>query len=117
MTQPEKKDITKEEMEGALQNEILDNLKEVNDLLPELGHGEAKRLLLATLSYPLEDQSFEDESFAMKRAFSATKRTKDAMIALGVQVTLENMLKQQTEALQSEPTSEEAAETKEENNV
>ena len=92
----EKREITKEEANDALQVEILNSLKEVNDLLPELGHGEAKRLLLATLSYPLETQDFSGEKTAMRVAYSATKRIKDAMIALGVEVTLSNMIKQQT---------------------
>lgn len=94
---PDKQEITKEEAQNALHAEILDSLKEVNDLLPDLGHGEAKRLLLAALSYPLETQDFSTEKDAMKRAYSASKRIKDAMIALGVEVTLEAMLKQQME--------------------
>jgi hypothetical protein len=102
----EKKQLTKDEAEAGLQIEILDSLKEVNDLLPELGHGEAKRLLLATLSYPLETQDFVDETVPMKKAYSACKRITDAMIALGVEVTLETMLKQQMEAQSNEENGE-----------
>ena len=95
---PEKRDITKEEAQEALQSEILNSLKEVNDLLPELGHGEAKRLLLASLSYPLETQDFSSESVDMAKAYSATKRITDAMIAIGVEVSIESMLKQALES-------------------
>lgn len=98
----DKKDITKEEALGALQGEILESLKEVNDLLPELGHGEAKRLLMATLSYPLEVHDYSLEKDSMKLAYSATKRLKDAMIALGVEVTLENMVRKQVESNQAQ---------------
>jgi hypothetical protein len=98
---PEKRDITKEEAHGALQTEILNSIQEVNTLLSDLGHGEAKRLLLATLSYPLETQDFSGETVPMIKAYSAAKRIKDAMIALGVEVTLEAMLKQQLEETQN----------------
>jgi hypothetical protein len=98
----EKKELSREEATEALQAEILDALNEVNNLLPELGHSEAKRLLLAMLSYPLETQDFSDAKEALRKAYSASKRSKDAMIALGVEVTLENMIKQQFEAQEGE---------------
>lgn len=93
----EKKELTKEEAVNALQQDILDSTQELNDLLPELGHGEAKRLLLASISYPLMEEDFSTESEAMIKAFSATKRITDAKVALGVEVTLEAMIKQQFE--------------------
>lgn len=102
MSNIEKPELTKEDLTNGLQVEILDSLKEVNDLLPELGHGEAKRLLLATLSYPLEVQDFSSEKEDMRKAYSATKRIKDAMIALGVQVTLENMVNKQLDEQNAE---------------
>jgi hypothetical protein len=98
----ENKEITKEEAQNALQIEILDSIKEVNDLLPSINHGEAKRLLMAVLAYPLEVQDFSADKEDLRNAFSATKRIKDAMIALGVEVTLEAMLKQQVEEQQGE---------------
>lgn len=98
----EKQELTREEATNALQADILDSIKEVNDLLPELGHGEAKRLLLAALSYPLETQDFSSDKQELRTAYSAVKRITDAMIALGVEVTLEAMLKQQLETQQNE---------------
>lgn len=98
----EKKELTKEEAVNALQEEILNSTQELNSLLPELGHGEAKRLLMAVVSYPLMDEDFSSESLEMRQAYSATKRITDAKIALGVEVTLEAMLKEQLEAQQTE---------------
>jgi hypothetical protein len=89
-----KKELTKEEKLGSMEADIFDGIMEVKDLLPELGHGEAKRLLIAALSYPYTVEDFTYDSEAMRKAYSATKRIKDSMIALGVEVTLENMVKQ-----------------------
>lgn len=91
---PEKRDITKEEVNEALQTDILNGLKEVNDLMSQLGHGEKERLLMANLAYPLQDTDFSGDKPELNRAFSASKRITDAMIALGVQVSLENMIQQ-----------------------
>lgn len=94
---PEKRDISKEEMSAALQNEILNSLQELKELQSEIGHSEAKRLDLAAAAYPFLNEDFSQEPEAMKKSFSAHKRIKDAMIALGVEVTLENMLSQKVE--------------------
>lgn len=98
----EKRELTKEEATDALQSEILNSTQELNDLLPDLGHGEAKRLLIASIQYPLVDENFQGESEEMRKAYSATKRITDAKIALGVEVTLEAMLKEQLEAQKGE---------------
>lgn len=93
----EKKEITKEEAVNAMQTEILNSIQELNNLLPDLGHGEAKRLLIAAISYPLMEEDFSGEQESMRKAFSATKRITDAKVALGVEVTLEAMIKEQME--------------------
>lgn len=90
-----KKEMTKEEKLDAMQAEIFGNILEVKDLLPELGHGEAKRLLIATLSYPYADEDFSlEQNQSLIQAYGACKRVKDAMIAVGVEVTLETMVQQ-----------------------
>lgn len=91
---PESRPLTKDEVGSALQIEILNSLQEINSLLPDLGHGEAKRLLMANLSYPLETQDFGNESESMRKAYSASKRITDSMIALGTEVVLESLMQQ-----------------------
>lgn len=100
---PEKREISKEEALDALQTDLLNSLQEVNELLPNLGHGEAKRLLIAALSYPLAEEDFsQDLNQDLRKAYNASKRVTDAKIALGVEVTLEAMLKQKVEEEQKE---------------
>jgi hypothetical protein len=94
---PEKREISREEATNALQTDILNSLQELKDLQNEIGHGEVKRLDLAIAAYPLMEEDFSHESEAMRKSYSAHKRITDAKIALGVEVTLEAMLKQQLE--------------------
>lgn len=93
----QKRELTKEEATNALQTDLLNSVQELNGLLKDLSHGEAKRLLMATVSYPLSEEDFSSEKESMRKAYSATKRITDSKIALGVEVTLEAMLKQQLE--------------------
>lgn len=107
--QQENREITKEEKLGALEADILNGVKEVYDLLPELGHGEAKRLLMANLQYPhiVEDFNLANrDGEALIKAFSASKRIKDAMIALGIEATLEAMVRQAMESGEIAPQGE-----------
>jgi hypothetical protein len=93
----EKAEMTKEDKLDSMQGEIMTGILEVKDLLPELGHGEAKRLLIAAISYPFTVEDFSNDSDSMKKAYSACMRTKDAMIAVATEVTIENMVKQAME--------------------
>lgn len=100
---PEKRELTKEEAREALEAELLDNLQQVQDLLPLIGHGEAKRLLTAALMYPLAEEDFSQErNQNIRKAYNASKRVTDAKIALGVEVTLEAMLQQKIQEEQGE---------------
>ena len=102
---PETREITNEEANYALQDEILNGLKEVNDQLSGIGHGEAKRLLLASLSYPLLEEDFSSDSDAVKVAFSAIKRNIQAKAGLAGQIAREEFidnLKKEVESQQGE---------------
>lgn len=95
MENPENRQLTKDEVNLALQDEILNSLQELNNLHTEIGHSEAKRLHIACSQYPLADADFSDESDAMKLAFGACKRMTDAKIALAVEVTLQSMIERE----------------------
>lgn len=94
--------VTKEDKVAAMEQNIVEGIQEIEDQLGLIGHGQAKRLLMAVLHYPLIEENFHGESEAMIKAFSAAKRVKDTVIALGVEGTIEQMMesyKQEAEAL------------------
>ena len=80
---------------GLVEEQIQTGIKELEELLPLLGHSQAKKLLLAAMKYPMEEAQFEDES--MIKAFSATKRITDGLVALGVETVVEQMVKNHAE--------------------
>jgi hypothetical protein len=87
-----KKELSKEEVVNGLESQINQALYDLeNTFLPELGHGETKRLLLAEKRYPMIDTDFSGETNAMKQAFSACKVINDAQVALGVEVVIEQI--------------------------
>lgn len=89
----EKVNLSTDQVQELLQGQIKDDLDALEALLPELGHSQAKRLLLSSAAYPMRDDSdkyFKDEEI---KAFSALKRLKDATVAFGVEVVLEQIAK------------------------
>lgn len=97
MEQP--KVVPQQEVVARIQAELdAANYELENIFLPQLGHSEAKRLLVAIHKYPQEVADFSKEKEAMVRAFSLSKRAKDYLIAMGVEVVIEKMLRQQQEA-------------------
>lgn len=103
-----KKELSKEDILNSLEAQINQALYDLeNEFLPQLGHSETKRLLMAEKKYPMINTDFSGESNAMKQAFSACKVINDAQVALGVEVVIEQMVKtvhgqQQEELSQSE---------------
>lgn len=94
---------------STLQTVIDENLQELElDLIPQLKHGESKRLLTAVLKYPAIDTTFSVtnlDSEALIRSFAAAKRVKDAMVGLATEVVIERMIQSSqasTEQSQSE---------------
>jgi hypothetical protein len=75
---------------SMVQEQIEESLQELENLLPLLGHSQAKRLLLASMKYPMVEATFEEED--MIKAFSATKRITDGLVALGVETVIETMV-------------------------
>lgn len=89
--------VPQKEVKLRLQEDIEVAFQSIDEQLPLLGHSEAKRLFIAATKYPLEIADFGEESEPMIKAFSASKNVKDALIALGVEVVIEQMLRQQQE--------------------
>jgi hypothetical protein len=83
-------EVTQEQVVSALQEQHSNSLEELENTLSELGHSQSKRLLLAAMRYPLQDEEFTEE--VMRQAFSACKRLIDVNVAMGVELTVENMV-------------------------
>lgn len=86
-------------------NQARYDLKE--NLLPYLGHGQKERLLLAMADYPQKETDFSAENVEMIKAYSALKICFDANVALGVEVVIEEMTRQQMEQHQAAPVEKE----------
>lgn len=94
----EKKEISQEEVVSHLQDQIHQAKYDLEHVfLPQLGHSEAKRLLLAAMSYPMHDKAFDPKTDgeAMVKAYSACKAISDALVALGVEVVIHQMVENQ----------------------
>ena len=89
--------VTQEEVISRISVDIAEVTASLEELMPQLGHSEAKRLFLASTKYPLEHSEMEGESDAFRRAYGYSKNVKDALVALGVEVVIEQMLRQQQE--------------------
>jgi hypothetical protein len=85
---------------SMVESQIKESLEELEELLPLLGHSQAKKLLIASMKYPMEETTFEDET--MIKAFSATKRITDGLVALGVETVIETMVQNHKEQQQTE---------------
>lgn len=92
----EPKIVSQEEVLSNLQDQINQSLYDLeNTLLPQLGHSQAKRLLMAAAAYPMKVEDFSKESEAMIRAYSALKTVTDALVALGTEVALQGIIESQ----------------------
>lgn len=83
------------EVVTRLQDDINIAFATVEEFLPQIGHSEAKRLFLAATKYPCEIADFSNESEAMIRLFSASKNVNDALVAMGVEVVITQMIENQ----------------------
>jgi hypothetical protein len=90
---------------SMVESQIKDSLEELEGLLPLLGHSQSKRLLIAAMKYPMEETTFEEED--MIKAYSATKRISDGLVALGVETVVESMLQNHKEQMEKENVKEE----------
>jgi hypothetical protein len=94
MEQP--KVISQEEVVSQLETQIKEQFAELESLMPSIGHSEAKRLLLASAKYPMEETDFSaDKNDALIRCYSISKGIKDALVGLGVEVVIDQMLKKE----------------------
>lgn len=92
----EPKIVSQEEVLTHLQDQINQSLYDLeNSLLPQLGHSQAKRLLMAAASYPMKVEDFSKDSEAMIKAYSAIKTVTDALVALGTEVALQGIIESQ----------------------
>lgn len=94
---------------SMVESQIKESLEQLEELLPQLGHSQSKRLLLAAMRYPMTEESFDEavEGSDMIKAFSATKRVTDALVALGVETVIEQMVANQMKENEEQPTKEE----------
>lgn len=88
-------EITPDQVMSALEAQHIDSLNELEETLPNLGHSQAKRLLLAAMRYPIQEETFEEETLI--KAFSACKRLIDVNVAMGTEIVIENMVKNHKE--------------------
>lgn len=78
-----------------------------HNLLPNLGHGEAKRLFMAVAKYPKIETDFSTEpNLDLIRAYSVSKAAKDALVGLATEVVIERMIKAQMAASEETPAEE-----------
>ncbi len=105
--------IPQSEVISRIQSEIEVALDELENIfIPLLGHSEAKRLLIAATKYPMEVTDFSQEkNVALIRAYSCSKTVKDNLVALGVEVVITQMIKQQQDAQKAPADLELAPET------
>lgn len=94
---------------SLMESQIKEDLDILDDVMDELGHSQAKRLLLASAAYPMRDDTSKFYGDSEIKAFSALKRIKDATVALGVEVVIESIMKDQQNAVAEQ----QAQETKE----
>lgn len=83
------------EVVSRLQDDINLAFSTIEEFLPQIGHSEAKRLFLAATKYPCEHSDFSGESEAMIRLYSASKNVKDALVAMGVEVVITQIIENQ----------------------
>lgn len=89
------KALPKAAVVSALEQQYNEALQEVETLLPQVGHGEAKRLLMAELNYPKDDLDTTGESVAFKQLYAASKRAKDALVGLATEAVIEKLIQAQ----------------------
>jgi hypothetical protein len=87
------REVTKEETLSALETQYNQAMYDLeHEFLPQLGHGEAKRLLIAAQKYPAVEMDFTEEpNQALRQAYNACKTVTDVKVALGVEVVIEKL--------------------------
>lgn len=93
---------------SMVESQIKESLEQLEELLPQLGHSQSKRLLLAAMRYPMVEETFDEgvDGQSMVLAFSATKRVTDALVALGVETVIEQMVANQKQENEEQQTKE-----------
>lgn len=90
--------LPKEAVVKSLETSIDETLHELEHvLIPELKHGEAKRLLVAVLKYPKVEADFSSDNTNLIRAYSLSKNVKDNLIGIATEVVIERLIKSQME--------------------
>jgi len=85
--------ISKNEVVALTEEGIKEDIRELEeDILPSLRTGQKMRLFLAEIKYPLEEKEFDESEPELIRAFAIMKRLKDSMVALGVEVVIDQLL-------------------------
>jgi hypothetical protein len=89
--------LPKETVVKNLEEEVTAQIAELEyNLIPHLKHGEAKRLLIASLKYPQSDTDFSGDNETLIRAYSVSKALKDNLVGLAVEVVIERLIQNQS---------------------
>jgi hypothetical protein len=89
---PEKKPITMEQYVNELGTQIQSDLEELDGLIDQMGHSQAKRLLRAELWYPLREDPVDGMEDIMRTAILTSRRLKDSLVALATESVLQKNL-------------------------
>lgn len=88
--------ISQDEVRSMMFAGIADDINELeNDLLPQLGHSQTKRLFIAVTKYPAEEVTFSDSESALRQAYTISKRLKDTLVAAATDVVIEGLIQKQ----------------------
>lgn len=91
MSEQMKQELSQEEVMTLIERNIREGQAELEEDLKQLGHSQAKRLLLNAMKYPIQDYDAKDEEQAFRNAWANIKRIIDAQVALGVEVVIQNL--------------------------
>ena len=89
--------VSKEEVTETLQRNLYEDIGQFEQIKGTLKHGQKDRLLSAIVRYPLEDQEFEESE--LREAFTIAKRISDILVAQGVEIVVESLMKPKAEEL------------------
>lgn len=82
----EPKVLTHEDAMEFIEATMNQAIGDIEESLPNLGHGQKTRLLQAIARYPILQFTFEDDGDEMVKAYSAFKALIDAQVNLGVEL-------------------------------
>lgn len=92
---PVKQTITMEDYVRELTDSISDDLNQLEALIDQMGHSQAKRLLRAELWYPLKEESIDGMEDIMRTAILTSRRLKDNLVSIATESVLQKMIEKE----------------------